>query len=115
MSTTSYAICLDCPEEFANNAEMSSHFESTLKSSRGSGGGSSHSCRVVNPTPEEAVARRVRSDVMYSISSAMDEAFNSLFGQVERGELTTGQVSSVLADYPDFGDGWLEYVAEVSE
>jgi len=110
VTTTAYAICLDGDAEHADRDAMYAHHEETLRSG---GTGSSHRGRVVNPTPEEVEARRIRHIVNSAIEDAMHDAFEDLDRQIRRGTVTEQAITDELSR-TDFADAWDEWRAEVS-
>lgn len=105
MSAKPYAQCNDCAEAFNDRAAIDAHMSATFEA----GKGRSHSIRVVNPTPEELEARRLRRLVADEVDNAIDSAMNRLDDIIAGGEITEKQVARELASWPDFADAWEEY------
>lgn len=110
-----YARCTeeDCGLEFVNREAMSAHLKETVAPTTTSKVFTTgllargHRATVVNPTPEEQQASRVRS----AIDSALDDLYSELDRELDRGRFTQEEVREGLRWF-DLSDGWDSYIEE---
>jgi hypothetical protein len=113
VQTDQYAICLTCGVEHVDRAAMNQHGRDTLAPTGEQGvTARGHRSRVVNPTPEEVVENRARSTVDRAVEDALSEAFEDLDRSIRRGDVSEEAVTRALRNYPDFADGWTEWLAD---
>jgi hypothetical protein len=108
-----YAKCNDCEQVLITPEDAQQHGEDTMTPVEGEGAikARGHSRHVLNPTREQVVA----SMVDYAVERAMESFFNDIDNDVHRGRLTTEEVTKALRGWPDFSDGWEEWVREGEE
>lgn len=99
-----YGTCVTCGIDLPSPEDSRRHLDETMPDD----GGSSHTTRVLNPTPKE----RARSEVQWIVADALEEACEELDNLVERGEFTEEQVADALRGLPDAFDAWENHCAE---
>ena len=99
-----YAKCLTCEEKFPDREAMDRHMDQTIGTVDGN---RSHTCRVVNPTPEEIAWREIEN----VIDGATYDACSALERLIERGTVTEEQVRQALKSHDAFSDAWEAYNA----
>lgn len=111
--TANYAKCTTCGIDLATPADAEQHRHETFEAARNTPGAETrgHATRVVNPTPEEVAAGRVRQVV----EDALHEAMGRLDDLVDSGIVTTAQVTEELRWFSDFSDEWDEWLQENGE
>jgi len=110
--TKPYAVCNTCGTDLQTPAEQREHMDATMKATGELGiTARSHSTTVVNPTPEEVEARRLRGVVESATERALNELCERLDDDVRRGRITEQQVTEQLRGYPDFSDAWADWLA----
>lgn len=110
-----YALCMEdgCGAEFVDREAMSAHLKETMQPTERSQVFSiglvarGHRAQVVNLTPEERQAFRVR----LAISTLVDELYDDLDRQVRFGDFTEEEVAEGLKWF-DLRDGWTDYIEE---
>lgn len=111
-----YARCNTCGVDLPTKDAQRAHMDATMAEARQANPNtkslSSHSTRVINPTPEEVEANRVRRLVESAVERATEDCCQELDDEVSRGRLTNEQVKEELRHYSDFADAWDEWVTQ---
>lgn len=81
---------------------MQETFEKTETSAR------SHSIRITNPSR----ASRIRSRMESLVEDAIERAMENIDRLVQREDITEAEATEALRMWPDFADGWQEYVKD---
>jgi hypothetical protein len=103
-----YGKCQDCDIDLADRDAVTAHGRETMAPTNESGIiARGHRVRIINPTEAEQRASTVRM----RLGDALDDACESLYERVERGEFTAAEVSEHLWMF-DLRDQWDDYVAE---
>lgn len=111
VGAATYAQCVTCGIDLPTPAIRDAHTRETFNASPGPLH-RSHSTQTVNPTPEEAERSRLRYIVADAVDRAVGDFIERVERAVDRGEITAEQVAEELRSYPDFADGWDEFMAE---
>lgn len=111
---TDHSVCLDCNVGLPTARDAADHRRETLDAVKPpfTEGGRSHSTRVVNPTPEEQKANRIRAVVSSEVEDAVGSACEQLELAIDRGRVTRDEVTTALQSYPDFADAWTDWCEE---
>jgi hypothetical protein len=99
-----YGKCRDCGIEIATQELSRQHLDGTSSKH----GSRSHSVIVLNPSRQSQIS----SHIAWRLDVAINAAFEDLMRDVERGDLTVEEISGEMYSYPDFSDGWDEFVEE---
>lgn len=107
-----YARCNTCGLDLPTKDEQRSHMDETFKAAEAAdpNAARSHSTSVVNPTPEEVEASRLRRIVEREIERAVEDCCERLEDEVRRGRITEEQVTKELRSYYDFADAWADWL-----
>lgn len=106
-----YAECITCGIELMTPEDRNQHVEDTMVpvvpwvTRR-----KSHSYRIVNMTAKEEVEYTVRNE----IDTAVEKFCEDMDWKITRGKLTAEQVTEALHGYPDFADGWEQWLEDSS-
>lgn len=100
-----YATCRECDFDAQTKESASEHMETTRKESPSR---RSHSMLITNPTRPE----RIRSAIDRLVNAALTKAYDDIDEMIRRGDLTTEEATQALGLYPDFQEGWENWLEE---